>query len=112
MNSAAPLAAAMTAPIAWPASSKAVDSDTTAPRGGHHGPVAGAELDEADLGGRAEPRPDLRGPQAQQLAEHLRDVRGGDEVALGAQARVGGVVAVLRVVQAAGHEPGDRHRPV
>ena len=36
-------------------------------------------------GGRADLAPDFRRPQADQFAEHLRDFRRGDEIAVGAE---------------------------
>ncbi len=76
----------------------------------HQGPVAGAHLHQAEGSRPAQPIPDLHGPQADQFPEHLRDLGRGDEVALLAQLRPRGVVAVGPVVQAERHVLGHGQR--
>ena len=59
----------------------------------HERPAAGAEFGEHDGVGAALVGPHLGGPEADQLAEHLADLGGGDEIARHAQGVAGGVVA-------------------
>ena len=66
-----------------------------AQRVAHQRAAAGAELGEHEGVGAALVGPDLGRPEADQLAEHLADLGGGDEVARRAERIAGGVVAVL-----------------
>ena len=78
----------------------------------HQRAVARAHLDQAERRGPAHAGPGLQRPDADKLAEHLADQRRGDEIAAGPQIGPGGVIAVARVVQAAGEELGNADRPV
>src|SRR5690606_26118914 len=61
--------------------------------------------------GAAEALPAVHAPQADQLAEHLADLRSGDEVAARTE-RIGApVVAVLGMAERLGHVLGDGDRP-
>ena len=84
-----------------------------AQRVGHQGAAAGAGLNQQHGRGAPQQIPGHRGPCAQQLAEHLADLRGGGEVG---ERVVGGVVGgvgtrhervqSLRAVRLFGHGAG------
>ena len=77
----------------------------------HHGAAAGTDLDERHFIRRPHRLPHVCRPQPDQFAEHLADLRRGDEIAGRAERGAAIVVAVLRIVEAHGHEFGDRNRP-
>ncbi len=77
---------------------------------GHQSAAAGAELDEPQLGRRAEGMPDFGGPKPDQFAEHLMDLRRGDEIAARADRQFALVIAVLRVKRRERHEALEAHR--
>src|SRR5215468_69038 len=74
----------------------------------HHGAAAGTELDQRDRVGRSYRLPHIGGPQADQFAEHLTDLRRRDEIAGPAEWSAAVVVAVLRIVEAYLHKLGNR----
>jgi hypothetical protein len=76
----------------------------------HHGAAAGSELDQPKRRGRTDHLPNRGSPQAEQLAEHLADLGGGDEVALAAERIARDIVAVLGMHQAQLHIAPHRHR--
>ena len=78
-----------------------------AERVGHQRAAAGPELDQPDRGGAAGVEPGLDQGEAQELAEELADLGGGDEVAGGPQGVAARVVAVLRVGQGERHVAAD-----
>ena len=63
---------------------------------GHQRAAAGAELDQPDGRGRAGSAPRLDQPGADDLAEHLADLRRGGEIAGRAEGIARHVVAVRR----------------
>ena len=75
----------------------------------HQRAMPRAKLDNAHVFRRAHLLPDRSHPQADQLAEHLADLRRGDEVAAGADRVVGDVIAVLRMGESEPHIIGKRH---
>ncbi len=77
----------------------------------HHGAAAGAKLDKADVLRRAHLAPDRCAPDADQLAEHLAYLGGGDEIAVAPERIARHVVAVPGIAQAQRHELAHRHRP-
>ena len=77
----------------------------------HHGAATGAEFDQPHRVRRAHRLPGGRGPQADQFAKHLADLRRGDEIAVRPQRGAVRVVPVLGVAKAKCHEIGHRHRP-
>ena len=70
-----------------------------------------AELDERERAGRPI-APDLDRPQAEEFAEHLADLRRGDEIARRAERIAGRVVAMHRMAEAERHVALDRDRAV
>ena len=86
------------------------------PRGGaqgvgHQRAAPRPELDQPDARRRADLAPDFGRPQADQFAEHLRDFRRGDEIAVGAERIARGVIALGRMGQGERHVALDRDRP-
>ncbi len=79
---------------------------------GHQRAAAGAELDEPDGLRPAEGVPGLGRPDADQLAEDLADLRGGDEVARRTEGVAAHVVAVARVAEGERHVAIDGKRPL
>src|SRR3546814_12082565 len=65
-----------------------------AQRVGHERATPGAEFHEMDGGGTAERQPPLDAPQAEQLAEHLADLRRGAEIARRTERVAPAVIAV------------------
>ena len=76
----------------------------------HEGAAAGACLGQNERLGRALVHPGLRQREAQHFAEHLRDFRGGGEVACRAEGIAGGVIAELGMQQTLGHVVCDGQR--
>ena len=77
----------------------------------HHGAAAGAELDQPHVLRLSHLMPGRRRPQTEQLAEHLADLRRGDEIAVAAERIARRVVAVHRMAEAQLHVLPHRHRP-
>ena len=73
--------------------------------------ATGAEFDEAQGPRRPHGGPDRGRPGADQFAEHLGGLGGGDEIAGGAEGVAGNVVPERRVAEAQGHETVDADRP-
>jgi hypothetical protein len=63
----------------------------------HHSSATRAELGESHRGWRPEEPPGVDEPGSGDLAEHLADLRRGDEVAAGAQRVARRVIAVLGI---------------
>ena len=80
-------------------------------RVGHQRAAPRTQLDQANGSRPAHRFPDRGAPGAQQLAEHLADLRRGDEIALQAEGIALLVVAVLRMAERFGHVFGDGDRP-
>jgi len=78
---------------------------------GHQRAATGAKLGQRDGAGRALIHPGLRERQPHKLAEHLADLRRGNEIACRAKRVAGGVIAPCRVQKALGHELGQGDRP-
>ena len=78
----------------------------------HQRAAAGADLGERDRRRPADRLPGAEQPDADQLAEHLADLRRGDEVAGRAERLARRVVAVVRIEQAKRHVVGDADRAV
>jgi hypothetical protein len=74
----------------------------------HQGAAARPQFHQQWAAGAALFVPGLRQPQAQHLAEHLADLRRGDEIPAFAERVAGGVVAGLGIVQR--HRHVLRHR--
>jgi hypothetical protein len=86
--------------------------DTRSPqRIAHQSSIAGAELDQPQARRPAEAGPHFRRPQAQDFAEHLRDMGGGDEVTVGPESRPHRIITFLRIVQARIHVVVDGQGP-
>ena len=77
----------------------------------HRRAAAGAQFDQRDPRRTARPGPPVGRPQAQQLSEHLADLRGGDEIATATERIPAPIIAVTRVLQGLLHVLGDRQRP-
>ena len=71
-----------------------------------------AKLDQVEGGGLTQLQPQVGGPQADQLAEDLADLRGGDKITGGAERVAGEVITVDGIAQAAGHVASDGERTV
>ena len=69
------------------------------------------QLDQAQRLRAAHALPGVGAPEADQLAEHLGNLRRGDEVAAGAEGVAGHVIAVFRVRERLGHVVGHGDRP-
>ena len=78
---------------------------------GHQRAASGTQLHEPHRIGGAGRVPHRQQPGAYEFAEDLGDVRRRDEIASGAERNPRGVVAVVRVAQAARHVVGDGDRP-
>src|SRR3546814_6770948 len=65
-----------------------------------------------DGGGTAERQPPLDAPQAEQLAEHLADLRRGDEIARRTERVATDIIAVAGMSERFRHEGGDTDRPL
>ncbi len=73
-------------------------------------PAAGAELGHRDRRGLSHPLPDQGAPHADQFAENLAHLGGGDKIAGGADRPPGHVIPALRVIEGHRHERGDGQR--
>ncbi len=78
----------------------------------HQRAAARPELDELHRRRRADHPPDVDEPGADDLAEHLADLRRGHEIAVRAERVARRVVAVRGVAEAKRHVVGDAHRAV
>ncbi len=76
----------------------------------HQGAASGSEFDEPQRIGPAHHAPHLGRPKADQLAEHLRDLRGGGEVARRAEGIAVHVIAELGMRERQLHVALDRDR--
>lgn len=76
----------------------------------HQGAAAGAEFEQGEAPGLIQLLPEVDDEEADEFAEHLADLGGGDEIALGAQRVGAGVVAGAWVGEGEAHIGGERHR--
>ena len=88
------------------------DDPGRAQRVAHQRAPAGPDLDQVDGARRTHARPHLGRPQADKLAEHLRDFRGGGEVAARAERIPVHVIAELGMGERERHVAFDRDRTV
>ncbi len=77
----------------------------------HHGAASGSDFDQPHVLRLSHAVPCRRRPQADQLAEHLTDLGGGDEVTAAPERIARRVIAVHWVVEAQFHILPHRHRP-
>ncbi len=83
-----------------------------AQRVGHQRAAAGAELGEHHARRAAHPPPGFHRPEADEFAEHLADLGGGDEIAGRAEGIAAHVIAMLRIAEAGCHVVGDGDRSI
>ena len=88
------------------------DDPGRAQRIAHQRAPARPDLDQMDRARRTHARPHFRRPQAEKLAEHLRDFRGGGEVAARAERIAVHVIAELGMGERERHVAFDRDRTV
>jgi hypothetical protein len=89
---------------------KAIDDLRRPQRIRHQRAATGPEFDHAEVFRRTHLPPDRRHPQSDQLAEHLADLRRGDEIACGTDRLAVDVIPMLRMAEAELHVLGDRDR--
>ena len=77
----------------------------------HHGAAPWSKLHQPHVFRRSHGAPGRGRPEPKQLAEHLADLRRGNEIPSAADRRAAHIVAVLGVGEAERHVLGDRQGP-